>query len=44
MNLERGSILFNWTIAQCRIVGARGGRAIPISFLVRRRTTFPVAP
>jgi hypothetical protein len=27
MNLERGSILFNRTIDQCRIIGRRGGRA-----------------
>jgi hypothetical protein len=27
MNLERGSILFNRTIDQCRSIGRRGGRA-----------------
>jgi hypothetical protein len=27
MNLERGSILFNRTIDQCRNIGRRGGRA-----------------
>jgi hypothetical protein len=27
MNLERGSILFNQTIDQCRNIGRRGGRA-----------------
>ena len=27
MNLERGSILFNRTIDQCRSLGRRGGRA-----------------
>ena len=26
MNLERGSILFNRTIDQCRSIGRRGGR------------------
>ena len=27
MNLERGSILFNRTIDQCRSIGRRGGRS-----------------
>jgi len=35
MNLERGSILFNRTIDQCRSIGRRGGRARARNLRVR---------
>lgn len=36
--------LFNKTAAQCRLVGARGGRARARNLRLRRRTTPPPAP
>ncbi|MGA2120230.1 MAG: hypothetical protein ABSH56_36590 [Bryobacteraceae bacterium] len=41
MNLERGSILFNRTIDQCRSIGRRGGRAR--AWNLRARKTAHVA-
>jgi hypothetical protein len=43
MNLERGSILFNRTIDQCRSIGRRGGRARARN-LRARKTSLAAVP
>jgi len=44
MNLERGSILFNRTIEQCRSVGRRGGRARARNLRARKTSCVAAVP
>ena len=44
MNLERGSILFNRTIDQCRIIGRRGGRARARNLRARKTSRAAAVP
>jgi hypothetical protein len=44
MNLERGSILFNRTIDQCRSIGRRGGRTRARHLRARKTAHVAAAP
>jgi len=44
MNLERGSILFNRTIDQCRSIGRRGGRARARNLRARKTAHVAAVP
>jgi hypothetical protein len=44
MNLERGSILFNRTIDQCRSIGRRGGRARARNLRARKTSRAAAVP
>jgi len=44
MNLERGSILFNRTIDQCRSIGRRGGRARARNLRARKTSRVAAVP
>ena len=44
MNLERGSILFNRTIDQCRSIGRRGGRTRARNLRVRETSRAAAVP
>ena len=44
MNLERGSILFNRTIDQCRSIGRRGGRTRARNLRARKTSRAVAVP
>ena len=44
MNLERGSILFNRTIDQCRSIGRRGGRTRARNLRARKTSRVAAVP